>query len=156
MTLTLRVLHWLCRLILAGVFIYSGYVKANETLQFAVAISGYQLVPERFVLPIATYFPWMEIALGLLILSGWKIRWSSAAASGLLLFFIVLLSVTLLRGIETNCGCFGFSDRISWKTIVRDGSFIIPALFLVIEPRFRRSGNPAPAVRSSADGVAKV
>src|SRR5512138_2503528 len=132
------VLHWICRIALAGVFIYSGYVKVEATLQFAVAITGYQLIPDRFVFPIATYFPWVEIALGILILIGWKIRWSSMAASALMLFFIVLLSVTLFRGIETNCGCFGFGDRITWKTIVRDGSLLIPALFLVIESRLPR------------------
>ncbi len=150
----LRVLHWLCRCTLAVVFIYSGYVKAKAPLQFAVAITGYQIVPERFIFPIATYFPWVEIALGLLILVGWKIRWSSVAASGLMLFFIVLLSITLYRGIDTNCGCFGFGDRITWKTIVRDGSFLVPALFLVFESRLRRTGpkdaNLAPAGSSAA------
>ncbi len=138
MTPTLRVLHWLSRCILAGVFIYSGYVKAQATLQFTVAISGYKLVPERFVWPVATYFPWFEIGLGLLLLSGWKLRYSSLVAAGLMVFFIVLLSITLFRGIETNCGCFGFGEQISLKTIARDGSFLIPALYLVFETRFRR------------------
>jgi len=131
------VLHWLCRIAIAAVFIYSGYVKVQATLQFAVALTGYRLIPDRFVFPIATYFPWVEIALGILVLTGWKIRWSALAASGLMVFFIVLLSVTLARGIETNCGCFGFGDRITWKTIVRDGSLLIPALFLLFESRQR-------------------
>ena len=51
MKMTIKILHWLCRLILAGVFIYSGYVKAQETLQFAVAISGYKMVPESLIYP---------------------------------------------------------------------------------------------------------
>jgi uncharacterized membrane protein YphA (DoxX/SURF4 family) len=143
-------LHWLCRCILAAMFIYSGYVKSelnNATLQFAAAITGYQIIPDNLVFPIAQYFPWVEIALGLWILIGWKIRWSSAAASALMLFFIILLSVTLFRGIETDCGCFGFGDRITWKTIVRDGSFLIPALYLVLEPRIwaRRKNSAAPS-----------
>ncbi len=120
-------------LLLAGVFIYSGYVKATATLQFAVAITGYRIVPEQYVFPIAQFLPWVEIALGLILLSGLKIRWSSIAAAGLMLFFIVLLSITLYRGIDTNCGCFGFGDRITWKTVLRDGSFFIPAMYLVIE-----------------------
>lgn len=133
-----RILHWVCRLSLAVVFIYSGYVKAQATLQFAVAITGYKIVPEQFIYPIAQYFPWAEIALGVFILSGWKMRWSSVAASGLMLFFIVLLSITLSRGIETDCGCFGFGEPITWKTILRDGSFLIPALYLLWES-FRKS-----------------
>jgi len=136
--MVLRVLHWFCRLIVAGIFIYSGYFKVQETLQFAVAIGGYKLVPENLIFPIATYFPWIEIALGLVVLSGWKIRHSSRAAVGLILFFIVLLTITYLRGIETNCGCFSFNDRISPSTIVRDGLILIPALFLAMESFLRK------------------
>ncbi len=135
MNRTLIVLHWLSRYVLGFVFIYSGYVKTQATLQFAAAITGYQIVPENLIYPTAQILPWLEIALGVVILSGLEIRWSSVVAAGLMLFFIVLLSITLFRGIETNCGCFGFGDRITWKTIVRDGSFLIPALLLVIESR---------------------
>jgi uncharacterized membrane protein YphA (DoxX/SURF4 family) len=136
MNLPLRILHWLCRCTLGFVFIYSGYVKSelkNATLQFASAIIGYKIVPDQFVFPIARYFPYVEIALGILVLIGWKIRWSSLASTLLMLFFIALLSITLFRGIDTNCGCFGFGDKITWKTIVRDGSILLPALYLVIE-----------------------
>ena len=138
MNLILRILHWLSRIALAVVFVWSGWVKLLEPLQFAVAITGYKIVPDQYAFRIAQYFPWFEIALGLIILIGFKIRWSSVAAAALMLFFIVLLSITLYRGIDTNCGCFGFGDKITWKTIARDGSFLIPALFLVFEPRFRK------------------
>jgi uncharacterized membrane protein YphA (DoxX/SURF4 family) len=138
MTMTLRILHWLSRCILAAIFLYSGYVKVQAPLQFASAISGYKLFPENFVFPIATYFPWVEIALGLLLLSGWKIRYVSLAATGLLLFFTAMLTITYFRGIEANCGCFSFNDRISLKTIARDSLFLIPALFLVVETRLRK------------------
>ena len=37
-------------LFLAGIFLYSGYVKLQSTLQFAMTISGYQLVPARKLL----------------------------------------------------------------------------------------------------------
>lgn len=132
------VLHWLCRFVLGVVFIYSGYIKTQATLQFAVAIAGYKIIPESLALPVAEWLPWFEVALGVLILSGLEIRWSSVVAAGLMLFFIVLLSITLFRGIETDCGCFGMGDRITWKTILRDGSFLIPALFLVFESRRQR------------------
>lgn len=145
MIITLRILHWLCRLCLAGVFVYSGIIKVRATLQFAVAIMGYKLVPEKFVLPLATYLPWIEILLGLLILSGFKIRYVSMGASALLLFFITILTITYFRGIEASCGCFGLGDPISPRTIARDGLFLIPAIFLVVEDRFRRRWKNAPS-----------
>jgi uncharacterized membrane protein YphA (DoxX/SURF4 family) len=130
-------MHWLCRLVLAGVFFYSGYIKVQNTLQFAVAITGYQLVPENLVYPMAEYLPWIEIALGAAILIGWKIRFFSTAAAALLLFFMVVLTITYLRGIEANCGCFSMDDPISPLTIIRDSIILIPALYLVFENRIR-------------------
>lgn len=136
--MTIKILHWLCRLILAGVFIYSGYVKVQEPLQFAVAISGYRLLPENLIFPMARFLPWAEIVLGFAILIGWKIRYFSAATVALLLFFIAVLAITISRGIEANCGCFGLDERISPLTILRDSLFLIPALYLTFEPRLTR------------------
>jgi len=132
----LCILHWVSRGLLGGVFLYSGYVKLQATLQFAVAITGYKLVPDTFVLPLATYLPWIEIGLGLLLLSGWKIRYVSLGAAGLLLGFIIVLAITYLRGIQADCGCFGFGERISPLTIARDSVLLVPAVFLTIESRF--------------------
>jgi uncharacterized membrane protein YphA (DoxX/SURF4 family) len=146
MTTTLRILHWLSRIILANIFIYSGFIKTQATLQFAVAITSYQLVPESLILTIATYFPWIEIALGEMFLIGWKIRRVATAATGLLLFFTVMLTITYARGIEANCGCFSFNDRITIWTILRDSLILIPALYLLFENRFnKRSKTALPA-----------
>ena len=136
--MTLKILHWLCRLILAGIFLYSGYVKIQEPLQFTVAIAGYKLVPDSLVFPLAKCLPWIEIALGYNILIGWKIRYNAVAAGALLLLFIAVLTITVVRGIEANCGCFSLDERISPKTIARDSLMLIPAIFLAIEPRLRK------------------
>ncbi len=142
MAVTLRILHWICRIVLAGIFIYSGYIKLESPLQFASALTGYKMLPDSMIFPVATWFPWVEVALGVLLLSGWKIRYVSIGASLLLLGFISILTVTYLRGIEADCGCFGFGDRISPRTIARDGLILLPALFLVAEGRVRKL-NPA-------------
>jgi uncharacterized membrane protein YphA (DoxX/SURF4 family) len=149
--MTLRILHWASIIILAAIFLYTGYIKIQEPLQFAAAISGYQLVPEHLVWPIAQYFPWLEIALGVFLLIGWKIRYVAGASAALLLFFTVILSITYFRGIEANCGCFSFNDRITPKTIARDSIILIPALFLIFEPRrrHRKSENSKPDIPSA-------
>ena len=133
----LTIFHWLSRLFLAGVFFYSGYIKIREPLQFAVALTGYQLIPENLILPIATYFPWIEILLGIALLIGWKVRYFAAGATALLLFFSLLLVITYFRGIDANCGCFSFDDPITPLTILRDGLIVIPAVYLLLESRIR-------------------
>jgi uncharacterized membrane protein YphA (DoxX/SURF4 family) len=139
MAAVLRILHWACRVILAGIFLYSGYIKLQSPLQFAAAISGYKLVPDALVFPLANYLPWLEVALGVLLLSGWKIRWVAIGASFLLLGFISILTITYARGIDADCGCFGFGDKISPLTIGRDVLILIPAVFLVAEGRLRKA-----------------
>jgi uncharacterized membrane protein YphA (DoxX/SURF4 family) len=130
-----RILHWLCRCLIAAVFVYSGYLKLRSELQFAAAIAGYQLVPAALILPLAEYLPWLEISLGILLLTGWKIRYVSLAAAALLLLFTTVLTITYARGIEADCGCFGFGEKISPLTIARDALFLLPAVFLSVEKR---------------------
>jgi uncharacterized membrane protein YphA (DoxX/SURF4 family) len=148
-----RILHWLCCLVLGGIFIYSGYVKNSyveyqagaiqfgfdpgKALQFAVAIEGYKLAPQALVSPLANYLPIFEMALGVFLLSGWKSRYSALVTTALLLFFIVVLTITYARGIDADCGCFSLSDKISPKTIARDSIILLPALFLLFESRIR-------------------
>jgi uncharacterized membrane protein YphA (DoxX/SURF4 family) len=148
----LRILHWASRIILAVIFLYTGYIKIQDPLQFALAISGYQLIPENLVMIVAQLFPWLEIALGIFLLIGWEIRYIAGTSATLLLFFIVILTSTYFRGIEANCGCFSFNDRITPKTIARDSIILIPALFLLFEPkrRLRQPENPEATVSSSA------
>jgi uncharacterized membrane protein YphA (DoxX/SURF4 family) len=144
MAAALRTLHWACRFILAGIFIYSGYIKQQAPLEFSGAIAGYKLVPDSLIFPMATYLPWLEMILGGLILVGWKIRYFAAAAAALLLGFIVVLTITYFRGIDAQCGCFGFGERISPRTIARDALILLPAIFLVLESRFSRRPTPQP------------
>jgi uncharacterized membrane protein YphA (DoxX/SURF4 family) len=152
-----HVLHWLSRCILAGIFIYSGYIKVENgwgsTLQFSGVLAKYQLFPDAYIWPIAEYFPWFEITLGLLLLIGWKfIRYIAGAATALLVFFIAILTITYFRGIEANCGCFSFDDRISPKTIARDSLILIPALYLLITGSLRnrrlKNENPEPGIQN--------
>jgi uncharacterized membrane protein YphA (DoxX/SURF4 family) len=132
-----RILHWSSRLILAGVFLCSGYVKLQSPLQFAANLTAYQLFPADIIQPIVRYLPWTEIALGFFLLIGWKARYFAAATAALLSMFTLVLLVTYFRGIEADCGCFGPGDRISPLTITRDALFLVPAVFLAAEAKIR-------------------
>ena len=133
----LQVLHWVCRALLGVIFLYTGYIKLESPLQFAAILYGYRLFPESLILPVSRYFPWVEIALGILLLVGWKARYVAMAACGLLATFTVILIITYFRGIDANCGCFSFDDRITPLTVARDALIILPALYLAVEPLLR-------------------
>jgi hypothetical protein len=82
------------------------------------------------------------MGLGLALLIGFrrKIRYLAGASTLLLLFFIVILTITYLRGIEADCGCFSFDDPISPNTIARDSLMLIPALYLLCAGHLFRRG----------------
>jgi putative oxidoreductase len=132
------ILRWVCIILLAAVFLYSGYSKMQSTLQFAAVLAQYQLVPTELILPVATYLPWGEVVLGLFLLSGWKTRLAASAAAVLLIIFIAVMTVTYFRGIEADCGCFGIGEKISLRTIGRDALLLLPAAFLLAERRIRK------------------
>jgi uncharacterized membrane protein YphA (DoxX/SURF4 family) len=133
-----RILHWLSRIILGGVFLYAAYTKLQDPLQFAANLTAYQLFPDSVIIPVTYYFPWVEIALALFLLAGWKLRYFAIATTGLLSFFIILLTVTYARGINADCGCFGHGGPITPLTLARDASILLPAVFLAFESNLRR------------------
>ena len=102
-----HILRWACRLFLAGTFIYAGYTKLENPLQFAAALEAYQLLSPGMVIWVIKVLPWLEVVLGVALLLGIFIRFTAAIAGGLLVFFIGIMLITYLRGIEADCGCFG-------------------------------------------------
>ncbi|MFQ6082029.1 MAG: MauE/DoxX family redox-associated membrane protein [Candidatus Aminicenantia bacterium] len=110
------------RLIVGGVFIFSAIAKIIQPLGFAQDISNYQLFSQDIAFFSALILPWIELLCGLSLISGIAIRGSSFLISGMLIFFITILIITLLQGKQIDCGCFGFfSHPVSWSLVVQDG-----------------------------------
>jgi hypothetical protein len=99
------------RVVLGGLFVYAGVVKVLEPLDFAQNIRNYALVGQSLSFIAAIVLPWLEILAGACLVVGvWK-RGAALAISGLLVFFIALTVVTMIRGLDVDCGCFGAIDR---------------------------------------------
>jgi putative oxidoreductase len=109
------------RIVLGGLFIYAGAVKALAPLDFAQNIRNYQIVGQSFSFAAALVLPWLEILAGAFLIAGiWK-RGAAMVISSLLVFFIVLTVVTMIRGLDIDCGCFGAADRkAGWSVILED------------------------------------
>jgi uncharacterized membrane protein YphA (DoxX/SURF4 family) len=128
-------LYWISRLALAGLFVYAGYTKLypeENRLLFEIALSSYQLLPVQGVIVVARALPWLEIALGALLLAGWKLRYFATTAAALLGAFIAAMTITYARGIQADCGCFGLGEPISPTTLARDALVLVMAVFLAV------------------------
>ena len=103
----MRVLEWICRLIVGGVFIYAAVSKILVPCELAKDMYLYHIAPGSLINIGAIILPYVEIILGICLIAGIAPRGSALGLSLVLLFFIVLLSVNLIRGVDFECGCFG-------------------------------------------------
>jgi uncharacterized membrane protein YphA (DoxX/SURF4 family) len=125
-----RIFEWVARLSLGALFLYAGYAKLRNPFVFEMAVDGYQLLPPAGVIVVARGLPWLEVALGLLLWSGWKLPYSATFTTLLLGAFLTMMAITYARGIEAACGCFGTNEPISPRTLARDSGIFLVGAFL--------------------------
>ena len=125
------------RLFLAGVFLYSGVVKASSSAQFALALAPFTLIPETWIRPLSVFLPCAEIAGGALILVPRTRTIGAFLVLGLCLVFISALGWALANGIIVNCACFGQEERPSAAkmalALMRDVFLAIMAFIVLLE-----------------------
>ena len=107
------------RLVLGGLFIYASLDKVLNPLAFAQIIHNYRITPPSLINIAAVLLPWIELLAGLLLVIGMKVRGSNLTLGLLLLFYVVLLTVTASRGINVACGCFTMSMAVKSNLAIR-------------------------------------
>ena len=131
------------RLVLGGVFLVAGVIKAIDPQSSVAAVRAYQLLPSSFATIVGWGLPFVEIALGLLLLAGIATRAVAAAAAILLLIFMAAVVSVAVRGLSIDCGCFGGGGEVApgqtayGRELVRDTGLLLLALWLVWKPRSR-------------------
>lgn len=126
----------LFRLALGGLFIYAGIVKIIDPLGFAQEVRSYRVVGQSLSFLVAVILPWLEVFAGLFLVSGLMKRAGAAIISGLLIFFIILIVVTMLRGLDVDCGCFGtLSRKVGPGLLLEDALMLYMGLCVLFEPR---------------------
>ncbi len=101
-----NILYHLCRLSLAAVFLYAGYVKGSDPVAFAGQVAAYQLLPYAFNYLVAATLPFVELLCGGLLLLNRRVRPALLVLFGLNSVFILALISLLVRGLDIDCGCF--------------------------------------------------
>lgn len=130
----------LARLVMGAIFIYAGYSKVIDIPLAKLSVESYQIFPREIAHVIGIALPVIEIALGLLLLIGLGTRVVSILLSVMLVLFIAGIASLWIRGINTQCGCFGGSLIATGKPnfaleIGRDLLMLAATMWLVIWPR---------------------
>ncbi len=140
----IRLIGLALRVFLGGAFLYAAWLKLREPwMLFAMAVDAYKLLPQWAVILVARTLPWAELLLGLLLIAGKWMRFTSAAVSALLAGFLAMMAFTYFKGLQIDCGCFGSGDPISLRTLARDSGLLAAAVVLTVMS-FRRRAAAAP------------
>ena len=107
------------RIILGALFIYASIDKIMHPLAFAQVIYQYRLTPPDLINFFAVILPWMELLAGLFLIVGYRVKSSSLVINILLVFFIIVLTITAIRGINVACGCFSTSTAVKSNLVLR-------------------------------------
>lgn len=103
-----RCLYHLCRLLTAGIFLWSGLTKAMNPADFATLIGAYGLVPDILtgVAALALITAEIVAAIGLFF----EKTGALTAILLMTLLFIAVLGYGIVLGLDIDCGCFGPED----------------------------------------------
>lgn len=126
-------------------FLYAGAQKYLAPYEFAEAILAYQLLPEALVGLTAVFLPWLELAVGGILVFGYLAETARRLAAGLrlspggdqtmgmlrrsalllimlqLFLFMAVLLITMTRGLKIDCGCGLFFERpVGWAAVLED------------------------------------
>lgn len=129
------------RLLLGGVLVVAGGLKIGALEASVQSVRLYQLLPFETTAFVGYAMPILEIALGLLLITGTFTRISAILGSLLMLAFIIAIASVWARGISIDCGCFGGGGEVDSsqtqypQEIARDLGLMAAGLWTAWRPR---------------------
>lgn len=123
----------LARIIVGAVLIVSAAMKLSAPKEeFSLVIEAYGLVGPSAALTMATFLPWVELAIGYSLIFGYFLRWVAVFAGMLFVAFDFALLSLKARGILLpSCGCFGSSFHPKPELMI-GVDFVLMILCLVV------------------------
>jgi uncharacterized membrane protein YphA (DoxX/SURF4 family) len=147
-------LSTVARFALGVVWLVAGLLKVGDPAAAERAVRAYDLLPEALVPAVAHGQPFLEIALGLLLIAGVAVRELAAVSVVLLVLFMAAVASAWARGLQIDCGCFGGGGEVNgdqtWAYVtelLRDAALLAGSIWLFLRPRTRwelfREENPS-------------
>ncbi|NOZ74808.1 MAG: DoxX family membrane protein [FCB group bacterium] len=93
------------RLIVGFVMIYAALDKIADPLTFSRAINNYHLIPWGMENIMAITLPWIEMFVGIGLITGIFLDGAVLVVQGLMAVFILAIGSAILRGYDIECGC---------------------------------------------------
>jgi uncharacterized membrane protein YphA (DoxX/SURF4 family) len=100
----------------------AGAAKIGHAPALAAAIAGFRLLPAEVVAPLSIVLPFVEVLVGLYLVSGLFTRVAAVLASAQYALYAAAIASAVIRHIPANCGCFGPNDvaTADWPHVAID------------------------------------
>ena len=136
----------LFRYILGFIFIYASLDKIQDPHTFSDLIDNFHITPISLNNLFALTIPWIEIIIGISLITGIYLNSALQISIILLIWFIFILIQAVARGIDTHCGCFKVTEAVSStdfkqlliKRIFEDVVFLGMALIVKFRDKIKR------------------
>ena len=126
-------------MIVGGIFIYAGAIKALDPIRFSSDIDNYKILPWAIGVRLAFYLPWLEIFCGLALIARHLYRGGLSILTALASIFIIATIAAKIRSLDITCGCFGHASK-NWSFaahLALDLSLLAALIALCICDRLR-------------------
>ncbi|MEX2511453.1 MAG: BT_3928 family protein [Cyclobacteriaceae bacterium] len=135
-------LLYVIRIIIGGLFIFSGLIKVNDPVGTSIKLEEYfdvfatDIAPffeafKAISLPIAVILVVLEVTLGVMVIVGWRIKWGIYLLLPMILFFTFLTFYSAYFDKVTDCGCFGDAIKLTpWGSFYKDIFLLVLILLL--------------------------
>lgn len=134
-----------CRFLLSGVLLVSGFVKLADPMGMVYKLQAYAThwaldVDDLWLKMTAVIIGIIELQIGVYLLLGIRRRTSAWVTLLLMLSFLLLSIYLYIEGGIADCGCFGAAlDLSPGATLVKNVSLTLISLYVVMYPqRMRR------------------
>jgi len=144
---------WVCRILVGVLFIFSGLIKANDTVGFGYKLDEYFDV---FGMPFLKTFSWsmsaliciLEIFLGMALLTGYRFLHSAWLLLLLIIFFTFLTGYSAIYDKVTDCGCFGDAIPLTpWQSFYKDLILLVLIIpMFIFRKRIKTCGRHAASI----------
>ena len=137
----MKFLWRLLDVIVGGIFVYAGVIKAIDPVRFANDIDNYKALPWFVSVRLAFYLPWLEILCGSALIFHFFYRGGLSILGMSTLVFLGATIAAKARGLDIRCGCFGHASQHwnFWQHMAVDSSILIALAVLLSVELIRRN-----------------
>ena len=123
---------WILRLLVGGLFVFSGLIKINDPVGTAIKleeyfdvfsndIASFFSIFKDYALEIAVFLVVAEVVLGVMLILGVRLKLTVWALGIMILFFTFLTFYSAYFNKVTDCGCFGDAIKLTpWESFTKD------------------------------------